>query len=197
MASHSTCTHPSTPAARAQCRKLRAAGAPAAPLLATAPIMTPTIDLHTKGDHMTQDQARHLARELLDAVGLATWGVRIDNAKRRAGVCRYNVREISFSAHLLALRTYDESLNTISHEVAHALTPGHKHDHVWAAKHRELGGDGLRCYEASEKVAAAAPWVGTCEHGKEFPRYRQPKRLQGWVCKCPAGRTPITWTRNS
>ena len=33
-------------------------------------------------------------------------------------------------------------LNTIKHELAHVLTPFHKHDNVWKAKCIELGSDG-------------------------------------------------------
>lgn len=192
MASHSTCTHPSTPAARAQCRKQRAAGIAPAPLLVTAP----KLDL-TPGLHMTAVQARKVANDLLAAHGLHSWTVRFDNAKRRAGQCRYGARVLSLSRPLMAVRTYDETYNTITHELAHALTPGHKHDAVWSAKHRELGGDGKRCFDTDERVAAMAPWIGTCEHGKQFPRYRQPKRLEGWSCKCPEGKSPVVWARNS
>lgn len=191
MASHSTCTHPSTPAARAQCRKQRAAGIAPAPLLVTAP----KLDL-TPGLHMTEAQARKVANDLLAAHGLHSWTVRFDNAKRRAGQCRYGDRVLSLSRPLMALRTYAETHNTITHELAHALTPGHKHDGVWAAKHRELGGDGKRCFDTTDEVADLAPWIGTCEHGKQFPKYRQPKRLEGWRCKCPEGKSTVTWARN-
>lgn len=190
MTTHAHCTHPSTPAARAACRKLRTKGEAPAPLVIAAP---PIRWNDSSVAHMTEYQARVAVRNLLDQHGLATWSVTFDNARRRAGLCNYNDRLISLSRPLMSQRTYAETLNTITHEVAHALTQGHKHDHVWAAKHRSLGGDGLRCFAHFDETA---PWIGTCEHGKQFPKYRQPKGMHGWSCRCPEGKSTITWARN-
>ncbi|QWS69361.1 SprT-like protease [Mycobacterium Phage PeaceMeal1] len=144
---------------------------------------------------MTATQARELTQDLLHEHGLKGWAFKFDNAKRRAGQCSYSARTISLSRHLLAQRSYEDTLNTITHEVAHALVgAGHGHDQVWARKHRELGGDGRRCFEM-EGVDPTAPWVGTCGHGKQFARYRQPKRLEGWRCRCRSGSSPVVWER--
>ncbi|AFQ97386.1 SprT-like protein [Mycobacterium phage Rebeuca] len=144
---------------------------------------------------MTITQARELTQDLLHEHGLKGWTVRFDNAKRRAGQCSYSTRTISLSRHLLALRSFEDSHNTITHEIAHALVgPGHGHNLVWVRKHRELGGDGKRCFE-SEGIDPTAPWVGTCSHGKQFARYRQPKRLEGWRCRCRQGSTPVVWEK--
>ncbi|USL89207.1 SprT-like protease [Mycobacterium phage Poompha] len=144
---------------------------------------------------MTATQARELTQDLLHEHGLKGWAFKFDNAKRRAGQCSYSARTISLSRHLLAQRSYEDTLNTITHEVAHALVgAGHGHDQVWARKHRELGGDGRRCFEM-EGVDPTAPWVGTCGHGKQFARYRQPKRLEGWRCRCRQGSSPVVWER--
>src|SRR6185369_17904164 len=43
-------------------------------------------------------------------------------------------------------------LNTIKHEVAHALTPGHGHDEIWAAKAHELG-----CYHVAPCSSLGLP----------------------------------------
>ncbi|QJD50290.1 SprT-like protease [Mycobacterium phage Iwokeuplikedis] len=148
---------------------------------------------------MPQTQAREIAEDLLYEHGLAAfgWKFAFDNAKRRAGACNYRTRTISLSRHLLSIRPFEDSMNTITHELAHALVGGgHGHDAVWARKHRELGGDGKRCYEL-EGVDLTAPWIGTCAKGKQFARYRQPKRLDGWQCKCGGGvRHSLTWARN-
>ncbi|AVO22476.1 SprT-like protease [Mycobacterium phage KittenMittens] len=144
---------------------------------------------------MTATQARELTQDLLHEHGLKGWAFKFDNAKRRAGQCSYSARTISLSRHLLAQRSYEDTLNTITHEVAHALVgAGHGHDQVWARKHRELGGDGRRCFEM-EGIDPTAPWVGTCGHGKQFARYRQPKRLEGWRCRCRQGSSPVVWER--
>ncbi|ACH62197.1 hypothetical protein MYRNA_230 [Mycobacterium phage Myrna] len=150
--------------------------------------------------HMTPAQARRETQALLDAHGLTGWKITFGTARTRNGSCCYRTRTINLSRTLMAFRSYDETMDTIRHEVAHALTPGHKHDRVWAAKCRELGGNGQRCNgiadEAKrEQLTQLALWVGTCEHGKNFPRHRQPKRLQGWRCRCSEGSSPVTWRK--
>lgn len=142
-------------------------------------------------NHMTPAQARRIATDLLREHGLTGWSVTFDNARRRAGQCSYRTRQISLSKPLMAQRSYDDTMMTITHELAHALVGGrHGHDAVWAAKHRELGGNGKRCFEHFDE---SAPWIGTCGHGKQFTRYRAPKRLDGWRCRCAHGGSPITW----
>lgn len=141
--------------------------------------------------HMFEEDVRRIGRELLDRHGLHDWTVAMDNGRRRAGVCRYGRKQISFSRHLMWQRDWDDTQNTITHEVAHALCPGHHHDWVWQAKHRELGGDGKRCFEHDDEDA---PWIGTCAHGRQFPRYRAPKPGT-YQCGCPQGRSAVEWTR--
>ncbi|QFG09462.1 SprT-like protease [Mycobacterium phage Yuna] len=147
-----------------------------------------------KPAHMAMSEARRMTERLLAEHGLIGWTVTFDNARRRAGVCRYTPKQIGLSKPLMAQRSYDDTVQTITHEIAHALV-GHKHGHdaVWAAKHRSLGGNGKRCFDHLDE---SAPWMGTCQHGKQFARYRQPKSMTGWACKCSAGSTPITWRRN-
>jgi predicted SprT family Zn-dependent metalloprotease len=186
---HSTCTHPATKAARAKCRKAREAGtAPVAPLLAAAPTTT-------LGAHMTPDQALIVGNDLIREhhLDIAGWKITFDNARRRAGCCRYHLRELSLSRPLMAQRSYDDTYETITHELAHALTPGHDHDEVWAAKHRELGGRGHRTFSHTDETA---PWIGTCEHGKTFTKYRAPKTGATYRCRCTRGGTPVTWVKN-
>lgn len=75
------------------------------------------------------------------------WKVAWDNGKRRAGACHYGTRTISLSRYILPTATDAEVRETILHEVAHALTPGHSHDGVWRAKLIEMGGTGARTHK--------------------------------------------------
>lgn len=148
---------------------------------------------------MTTHEAAKITRELLARHGLTGWTVTFGNAKHRAGVCSYAKRTIGLSRFVMAVRSHEETLMTITHEVAHAIVgAGHGHDRVWALKHRELGGNGKRCYDSAEvrhAAAAVALWVGTCDHGQSFPRHRAPKRLEGWKCRCAGGSSPVVWSR--
>lgn len=116
-------------------------------------------------------------RRLLREHGLDDWVIVADRAKTRAGVCRFAQRQIGLSAPLTALHTEAEVLDTILHEIAHALVgPQHGHDAVWRAKAREIGCSGERCVSA-DSPRVPGDWVGLCPAGHEKSRHRAPTRL--------------------
>jgi predicted SprT family Zn-dependent metalloprotease len=127
---------------------------------------------------MDLQDAYRLATELLDHHGLRDWSVTFDNAKRRAGVCRYGVRMVGLSAPLARLHSASEVRETMLHEIAHALVgPDHGHDAVWAAQAREIGSTAERCVpEGASRVPA--PWLGVCPAGHTVERHRRPERVQ-------------------
>lgn len=92
---------------------------------------------------MTRNDAAKLLRIELDNANLSDWHIRLstDVNSRFLGLCSYKDKTIILSAHHIDIHPDLEIINTIKHEVAHALTMGHQHDEVWAAKARELGCD--------------------------------------------------------
>src|SRR5271166_5291042 len=86
------------------------------------------------------------ATELLEEFGLNDWSVVWDRSHKNAGQCQPSVKHISLSAPLMALWTFEQSKDTILHELAHALTLGHGHDRIWKAKCREIGADPTRTW---------------------------------------------------
>jgi SNF2 family DNA or RNA helicase len=90
---------------------------------------------------MTRAEASKFCRETLDSNGLTDWHVRLNQSStsRFLGLCSYKDKCIILSAHSIDIHPDPEIQNTIRHEVAHALTPGHQHDNIWANKAREIG----------------------------------------------------------
>jgi predicted SprT family Zn-dependent metalloprotease len=125
---------------------------------------------------MDTDEAVQMAEELLRLHGLRDWGVVIDRAKTRAGVCRSSSREIGLSGPLTSLSARHEVRETILHEIAHALVgPVHKHDVVWRAQAARLGCSTAACLPR-DAPRVPAPWVGTCPAGHTVSRHRRPQR---------------------
>jgi endogenous inhibitor of DNA gyrase (YacG/DUF329 family) len=83
---------------------------------------------------------RHL-RDLLDEHNLKDWSIRLNTNihGKFLGLCSYKDKCIILSAHHIDTHPDPEIINTIRHEVAHALCPSHGHDSVWAEKAKELG----------------------------------------------------------
>ena len=121
-------------------------------------------------------EAAAMARRLLDQHGLHEWRVVFDRAKRRAGICREDRREIGLSAPLTRLHSEAEVRDTVLHEVAHALVGAqHGHDAVWRATARRIGCSGERCL-SPDAPTIEGDWVGTCRAGHRVTRHRRPER---------------------
>ncbi|MDX5318813.1 MAG: SprT-like domain-containing protein [Actinomycetes bacterium] len=117
---------------------------------------------------------RLLATGLMSQHGVGDWQLGWDNARTRAGMCRFGTRTISLSRHLMVLYEPEQVREVVLHEIAHALVgPQHNHDSVWRAKAREIGSSGARALPA-DSPRPPAPWVGRCPLGHEFHRYKRP-----------------------
>ncbi|KQO98835.1 SprT-like domain-containing protein [Leifsonia sp. Leaf264] len=104
----------------------------------------------------------------------AGWRFQWDNAERRMGCCHFASKRITISRKYAAVATEAEVLNTILHEIAHALVgvtyersyygsrgKSVHHGAEWKRKAREIGCTGERCgsnpyYTAKQKAINAA-----------------------------------------
>jgi predicted SprT family Zn-dependent metalloprotease len=131
-------------------------------------------------------RARQLAYSLFARHGLTGWRLVFDNAKTRAGVCRFDVKQIGLSRPLISLYDVEQVTDTVLHEIAHALTgPGHGHDRAWRATARRIGCSGERCMPA-EAPSVDGPWTGVCPAGHRTTAHRRPIRVKS--CRaCSAG----------
>jgi predicted SprT family Zn-dependent metalloprotease len=114
---------------------------------------------------------------LLEVHGLDDWEVSYDNAKRRAGICKFGEQTLGLSAPLTAVHSEADVRDTILHEIAHALVgPRHGHDAHWRRAAIAIGCSGERCAPADAPSAPAA-WLGTCPSGHTLDRHRRPERV--------------------
>lgn len=122
--------------------------------------------------------AEQLALETMRAWGLDNWSFGFDRARKRFGRCAYGMRRITLSRALVLLNDEPQVLDTIRHEVAHALVgPGVGHGPRWRAKAREVGAAPEACYSADNVIAAPARWYLECETcGYRHPCHRRPSR---------------------
>lgn len=139
-----------------------------------------------------------LAEHLLEQHGLQDWSVTYDNAKSRAGVCRFGQRVLGLSAPLTALHDDAEVRDTILHEIAHALVgPRHGHDATWRRTAVEIGCTGQRCVSGYSPTVQPA-WLGVCAAGHVVGRHRRPERV-ATCSQCSrsfALEHLLTWTRH-
>lgn len=134
-----------------------------------------------------------LAARLLKSHGLAAqgWHFSWDNAKKRGGQCNHTFKRITMSRNLVPLWEDNQVLDTLVHEVAHALVgPGHGHGPVWKRKMRELGAVPARTHNN----ATAEPHLEVIcpTHGVIGKRHR---RMRGAACRGCGNRVTYNDTR--
>jgi hypothetical protein len=149
------------------------------------------ISEYRSGDsNMIMADVQILANNLLFEHGLMDqgWMFNFDRAKLRFGLCDHKNKIISMSKYLTPGRTFDENMNTLLHEVAHAIVgAGHGHDAVWKAKAIELGCDGERCSSLAEvENPPEFRWFGVCDYcGYKEGLHRAPNRVRACLQCAP------------
>jgi hypothetical protein len=141
-------------------------------------------------------EVRRLAQELLASNGLADWTFTFNKSKCNMGLCRYGPRIIELSLHFVESNDRNLILDTLLHEIAHALVgPGHGHDAVWKRECLRLGARPERLsYEVNMPAGRWQARCGGC--GAVHHKHRKPKRLVGWFCiACGPVRGKLAWER--
>jgi len=109
---------------------------------------------------MNRTQASELLRLELNKNGLKDWRIRIApdlNKFTFLGKCSYKEKCIYLNAFHIDTHPDVEIINTIRHEIAHALCPNQGHNDVWKAKAREIGCDNTQeCGMALNEAAIDA-----------------------------------------
>lgn len=140
---------------------------------------------------------QELAARLIRGHGLCGWKFAYNRRKRAMGFCCYNLRSIELSIHFVVHNDMDAIVDTLLHEIAHALVGSdHGHDKVWKAKCREIGATPQRLGQATMPTGK---WQANCHAcGRLYHRHRRPKRMQGWYCPhCGTDRGRLVWKQLS
>lgn len=130
-----------------------------------------------------QEQVLVVANQLMNkhGLGLKGWNFQLDNAKVRAGQCRYDTKTISLSKQFVKHASDHEIRDTVLHEIAHALAPKRGHDSVWRQVALSIGCNGQRCHSL---YFSEARYIQKCIRGCWTQEvHRQRKNLICRVCK--------------
>lgn len=129
---------------------------------------------------------------------LLGWHLKIGKEKKVAGWCNREKRTLSFSWEVLQHMSEEECMDTVYHEIAHALTLG-GHTEEWRLKAIELGGTGEVKYDGSKLVSMHYNYIGYCPNGHAHYRHRLRKGMDQASClKCSKEhdyRYLIRWVR--
>lgn len=128
--------------------------------------------------------AEQLAWDKMKEYGLVAnrWTFDFLNSKNVFGRVYYQERILLLSADLVLLNDEPEIMDTILHEIAHALAgPGAKHGPVWQRYCRELGCRPEARYDP-DKHNVNMPkkkFIGVCPNGHKIEKDRLPKGMRG------------------
>lgn len=122
---------------------------------------------------MKIDDCITLAGLLMYKHNLKDWVFKVGKMKRLAGACSYRNKRITLSCHYITNNSNEDIVDTILHEIAHALVgPGNGHNKTWKAKCIEIGARPVRCYGEHIKMVEGK-YIGYCDQcGETFYRHR-------------------------
>jgi predicted SprT family Zn-dependent metalloprotease len=141
---------------------------------------------------MDLKELQEIAARELEKHGLAGWTFHLGATRRRLGVCKYRQKRIEIAEYYAQNSAATTVLDTLLHEIAHALAgPKAHHGPAWKAVAMRLGARPEACETSDQAVMKPGDWQATCSECKQtFHLYRRPRSLSGYRCRCPA-RTPL------
>ena len=121
----------------------------------------------------------------------AGWQFAFDLAPARGGSCRYKEKQITLSVTYCLKAAKEEIIDTILHEIAHAIVgPKHGHDATWKIVARRIGCTAERCHNVQH---TSPRWHGQCGCGQQWERQRLSRSIR--TSRCGKCRGNIEWKR--
>lgn len=123
-----------------------------------------------------KDPIRDLAEFLIAKHGLIGWTFKYNTRKKALGLCRYSTKTIELQRYHAEQSDLKDIVDTLLHEIAHAMTPGRGHGPEWQAACQQIGAKPERLYHGP-KIDVPAKWTLTCPTcGKQVKKHRKPTR---------------------
>lgn len=127
-------------------------------------------------------EVSNLASQLMAQYSLDGWSFAFNKNKRRLGVCKQDSKRIELSAVFAERNSSEQVVDTILHEIAHALVGVcHGHDRRWKDMCLALGCNPEAC--SDEAQMPVGYWQARCPCCRTlFARHRRPTSLRGRYC---------------
>ena len=127
--------------------------------------------------------------------GLADeWSATFDLAAGRAGICYFREKLICLAVSYCMTAPEEELIDTVLHEVAHALVGAeHNHDRVWKLAAMRIGCTADRCTAVTH---TASKWIGRCKCARPILRKRLTREIRR-TGRCAVCKTKIVWSTNT
>ena len=87
-----------------------------------------------------------------------------DRSIRRKGQCRRSVKQIGLSKTIATLNSFECMMLTVTHEIAHALTPK-GHTKIWREVCLSIGGDGRTYYDPKDTILPKKKYLQLSPNG--------------------------------
>jgi len=134
---------------------------------------------------MDCESAKQIANELMNEHGLIArgWSFAFNRRKQALGLCNYGSKRIELSIWFVLSNAQDEVVDTVRHEIAHALV-GHKAGHgpVWMAQCQAIGA--LPNRTCSTATMPRGVYQASCPGcGRKHDRYRRPMKRRTYYCR--------------
>ena len=132
---------------------------------------------------MDIEKAKKVMLENMRKHSLYDWDFKFDKAKKRFGSCRHRTKTITLSEELVKLNSEEQVLDTILHEIAHALVGiRNRHNNVWKQKAKSIGCNGQKYYSKTVEQPKAV-MIRYCEScGTEYKYFSKIKKDR--ECSC-------------